>query len=102
MLVDRVRDLVVEGERRRGPSRVEVRDLAGFRRPYEGSVAAVEARIDRQELIERGQRANELAEVEPDRADALVQAVGQGADRLHRPAVRRAERDERPRLAPAL
>ena len=97
MFVDRGGDLAVEVERRLDLRAIEVRDVGfvdggGFRAPVDV------ARVRREQLVDRGERSCKLGQVE----ELDLHAVDERVEGVHRPAIRRAERDERSRVAPAV
>ena len=66
--------------------------------PYQLAVARIQAREDRQQLVDRRERARELRQVEqPQLADAVAERV----ERVQRAAIRRPEGDQRARVLEA-
>src|SRR5439155_11408503 len=61
--------------------------------------AGVDATVDGQQLVDSGEGAHQIGDV--DQAEELGEAVGHEVDRINRAAVRGAEGDQPPRVAPA-
>ena len=96
-------DGAVELGRGRRLGLVDALDPAGQLLDGDVAVAQVDARVRRQELVHGRQRAQQPAQVdELERAELLDEPVGEEVERVERAAVGRAERDQRPRVLPAV
>jgi hypothetical protein len=97
MRVDGVADLMMEVGRGLRLRAVEVWDVR-LVDADKVAVTPVVQRVRREELMDRHEGPRDLGQVE----ELDLHAVDERVEGVHRPAIRRAERDKRSRVAPAV
>src|SRR5260221_10067562 len=95
-------NLIVEVERGLRPGGVHIGNVRELTDALQLAAPWVIARVDRQELVDRCERADEAGDVNDSQwSDRLLQSVREGVERVWRPPVWSAECDQHSSVAPS-